>query len=158
MLLDLTDPVAHELLIITSSSYPMKSHCAAKPTVKFTATGNSSSASLVLVIRSVPMCPETNSRRGMLRPRLANLAFAVTSPTLTPEGWITTAYKAAETLLPLSSPKQCRSILVIFCLWAVRGLCTVMPVGNPSSHFDTSLINPSGTCISHGIFSSQASR
>lgn len=92
----------------------------------------------------------------MLTPCLANLAFTVTSPTLTPEGWVTTAYKAAETPLPLAQPKQCRPIFVVFSLWPVRGLDTVTPVGNPSSHFDSSLINPSGSCVSHGIFSSQA--
>ena len=104
------------------------------------------------------MCPKTNSRRGMLRLCLASLAFVVTSPTLTPEGGVITAYKAAETPLTLVSPKQCRSILVIFSLWALRGRGMVVPVGSSSSHFDSSLINPSGSCVSHGIFSSQASR
>lgn len=85
------------------------------------------------------------------------LAFADTSPTLTPKGWVTTANRAAEAPLPLASPKQCMSILVMFSQWAMRGLGTVTPVGNPPSNFDSSLIN-SGRCVSHGIFSSQASQ
>ena len=47
------------------------------------------------------------------KPCLAERDFTAKSPTLSPDGRDTTAYTAAEVPLPLASPKQCNSMLLI---------------------------------------------
>lgn len=54
-------------------------------------TGNLSSASRTLVNRLTAKCPDSNSRRGMVRPCFASLDFAATSPWLTSDDYVTTA-------------------------------------------------------------------
>ena len=65
---------------------------------------------LLLLVELIAMCPETNSKCSMLSSIFASLALAVTSHSLAPEDCITAAYRAAQTSLPLASPKQWRSM------------------------------------------------
>ena len=86
---------------------------------------NPSKASVTFVRRLTAICPDTNSRRGIVKPDFASLARAATSPWLTPDSCTTTAYTAAATPFPLASPKACNSMDWTSSWWTAKDLGTV---------------------------------
>ena len=109
-------------------------------------------AALIFVARFAAICVAINSNLGIVMSVFDNLDLLPTKPWFTFDGWLTTAYAAAQYPKMLTSPKMCKSTEIIGSCLRVNylGISTLFTIF--SFHFSHLSLNVCGTDSSNGIF------
>lgn len=106
----------------------------------------------ILIASTFALLIRETSKWGIVTPCFRRQFLAVTRPRLAPDGCDMTMNTAVEVPYLLASPKQWRSMLLIFSWYVGRALAVEMLTGSQDSHFHQLFASSQGNCVFHLVF------